>query len=36
MLTALGAIAPLAKMLFSTVDKAIPDKDLAEKTKSST
>ena len=33
MLAALGAIAPLAKMLFSTVDKAIPDKDLAEKLK---
>jgi hypothetical protein len=33
MLGALGAIAPLAKMLFSTVDKAIPDKDLAEKLK---
>jgi hypothetical protein len=28
-------IAPLAKMLFATVDKAIPDKDLAEKIKSS-
>jgi hypothetical protein len=28
MLGALNAIAPLAKMLFSTVDKAIPDKDL--------
>jgi hypothetical protein len=33
MLAALGTIAPLAKMLFSTVDKAIPDKDLAEKLK---
>jgi hypothetical protein len=33
MLAALSAIAPLAKMLFSTVDKAIPDKDLAEKLK---
>ena len=31
MLAALSTIAPLAKMLFSTVDKAIPDKDLAEK-----
>jgi len=30
MLAALSTIAPLAKMLFSTVDKAIPDKDLAE------
>jgi hypothetical protein len=29
MLAALSTIAPLAKMLFSTVDKAIPDKDLA-------
>ena len=27
-------IAPLAKMLFSTVDKAVADKDLAEKLKS--
>jgi hypothetical protein len=35
MLTALGAIAPLAKMLFSTVDKAIPDRP-SRKTKSST
>ena len=33
MLPMLNAIAPLAKMLFSTVDKAIPDKDLAEKLK---
>jgi hypothetical protein len=33
MLNVLGTIAPLAKMLFSTVDKAIPDKDLAEKLK---
>jgi hypothetical protein len=33
MLAALSTIAPLAKMLFSTVDKAIPDKDLAEKLK---
>ena len=33
MLPALSIIAPLAKMLFSTVDKAIPDKDLAEKLK---
>jgi hypothetical protein len=33
MLAALSAIAPLAKMLFSTVDKAILDKDLAEKLK---
>jgi hypothetical protein len=33
MLAALSTIAPLAKMLFSTVDKVIPDKDLAEKLK---
>jgi len=33
MLAALSTIAPLAKMLFSTVDKAILDKDLAEKLK---
>ena len=30
----LGAVAPLAKILFSTVEKAIPDKDLQEKLKS--
>lgn len=33
MLPALNVIAPLAKLLFNTVDKAIPDKDLAEKLK---
>jgi hypothetical protein len=33
MLAALTTLAPIAKMLFSTVDKAIPDKDLAEKLK---
>jgi len=33
MIPALNVIAPLAKMLFSTVDKAVPDKDLAEKLK---
>ena len=33
MIPTLNIIAPLAKMLFSTVDKAIPDKDLAEKLK---
>jgi hypothetical protein len=33
MLAALSTIAPLAKMLFSTVDKAVLDKDLAEKLK---
>ena len=29
----LGAIAPLAKVLFSTIEKAVPDKDLQEKLK---
>ena len=29
----LNAIAPLAKILFSTIEKSIPDKDLAEKLK---
>ena len=29
----LGAVAPLAKILFNTIDKAIPDKDLQEKLK---
>jgi len=33
MLPALQIIAPLAKMLFSTIDKAITDKDQAEKLK---
>ena len=33
MLPALQIVAPLAKMLFSTIDKAIPDKDLAERLK---
>ena len=33
MLPALGAIAPLAKILFSTIEKSIPDKDLQEKLK---
>ena len=33
MLQMLGAVAPLAKILFSTVEKAIPDKDLQEKLK---
>ncbi len=33
MLPALQLVAPLAKMLFSTIDKAIPDKDQAEKLK---
>ena len=30
----LGAVAPLAKILFNTIDKAVPDKDLQEKLKS--
>ena len=29
----LGAIAPLAKILFNTIEKAVPDKDLQEKLK---
>ena len=29
----LGAVAPLAKVLFSTIEKAVPDKDLQEKLK---
>jgi len=33
MLPTLKVIAPLAKVLFSTVDKAVLDKDLAEKLK---
>lgn len=33
MLAALSAIAPLAKILFNTVDKAVADKDLAAKLK---
>jgi hypothetical protein len=33
MLPMLSAIAPLAKILFNTVDKAIEDKDLANKLK---
>jgi hypothetical protein len=34
MLPILNAIAPLAKILFNTVDKAVADKDLAAKLKS--
>ena len=30
----LGAVAPLAKVLFNTIEKAVPDKDLQEKLKS--
>ena len=33
MLPMLGAIAPLAKILFSTIEKCVPDKDLQEKLK---
>jgi len=33
MLQMLGAVAPLAKILFSTVEKAVPDKDLQAKLK---
>ena len=29
----LNAVAPLAKILFSTIEKAVPDKDLQEKLK---
>ena len=34
MIQMLGAIAPLAKVLFNTIEKAVPDKDLQEKLKS--
>ena len=33
MLQMLGAVAPLAKILFNTIEKAVPDKDLQEKLK---
>ena len=33
MLPMLGAIAPLAKILFDTIEKAVPDKDLQAKIK---
>ena len=33
MLPMLGAIAPLAKILFNTIEKAVPDKDLQAKLK---
>ena len=33
MIQMLGAVAPLAKILFSTIEKAVPDKDLQEKLK---
>jgi hypothetical protein len=34
MLQMLGAVAPLAKILFSTIEKSVPDKDLQAKLKS--
>jgi hypothetical protein len=33
MLPMLNAVAPLAKILFSTIEKSVPDKDLQEKLK---
>ena len=33
MLQMLGAVAPLAKILFNTIEKAVPDKDLQAKLK---
>lgn len=33
MLPMLSAVAPLAKILFNTIEKSIPDKDLQEKLK---
>ena len=33
MLNLLGGVAPLAKTLLGTIDKAVPDKDLAQKIK---
>jgi hypothetical protein len=33
MIQMLGAVAPLAKILFNTIEKAVPDKDLQEKLK---
>lgn len=33
MLPIIQAVAPLAKILFNTIDKAVPDKDLAAKLK---
>jgi hypothetical protein len=33
MLQMLGAVAPLAKILFNTIEKSVPDKDLQEKLK---
>jgi len=34
MLQMLGAVAPLAKILFNTIEKSVPDKDLQAKLKS--
>jgi hypothetical protein len=34
MIQMLGAVAPLAKILFNTIEKSVPDKDLQEKLKS--
>ena len=34
MMQMLGAVAPLAKILFNTIEKSVPDKDLQEKLKS--
>jgi Na+/phosphate symporter len=33
MIQMLGAVAPLAKILFNTIEKSVPDKDLQEKLK---
>ena len=33
MIQMLGAVAPLAKILFSTIEKSVPDKDLQAKLK---
>jgi hypothetical protein len=33
MIQMLGAVAPLAKILFNTIEKTVPDKDLQEKLK---
>jgi len=33
MIQMLGAVAPIAKILFNTIEKAVPDKDLQEKLK---
>jgi hypothetical protein len=33
MIPMLGAVAPLAKILFNTIEKSVPDKDLQAKLK---